>query len=136
MDPDPSIFVIDLQDDSKKLFEATFTSLFKDKKYKIVTKLYESRIFLLFLHNDRRIRIRIQSRIRIRIHTSASGSGSGSGMPKNMWIRIRIRIGSATLLIHLSPPESAMTLFQCCGSKAKVLHPIYDQDQAWSYYFM
>jgi hypothetical protein len=41
-DPDPAIFVIDLQDDNKKLFlkkifclllfEATFTSLFKDKK--------------------------------------------------------------------------------------------------------
>jgi hypothetical protein len=26
-------------------------------------------VFLLFLHDDRRIRIRIQSRIRIRIHT-------------------------------------------------------------------
>jgi hypothetical protein len=54
-DPDPgsgscySIFVIDLQDVSKKiifehnffcslLFEATFTSFFKDKKSKRVTK--------------------------------------------------------------------------------------------------
>jgi hypothetical protein len=33
--------------------------------------------FLLFLHDDKRIRIRIQSRIRIRIHTS------------DQWIRIR-----------------------------------------------
>jgi hypothetical protein len=44
-DPDPDIFVIDLQDASKKLifkhnffclllFEATFTSFFKDKKSK------------------------------------------------------------------------------------------------------
>jgi hypothetical protein len=43
MDPDPAIFVIDLQDASKKLktqffllitllFEATFTLFFKDKK--------------------------------------------------------------------------------------------------------
>ena len=42
MDPDPAIFVIDLQDARKKNFltqffllityEATFTSLFKDKK--------------------------------------------------------------------------------------------------------
>jgi hypothetical protein len=34
--------------------------------------------FLLFLHDDRRIRIRIQSRILIRIHTS------------DQWIRIWI----------------------------------------------
>ncbi len=32
MDPDPAIFDIDLQDANKKLFEGTFTSLFKDKK--------------------------------------------------------------------------------------------------------
>jgi hypothetical protein len=49
MDPDPAIFVIDLQDASKKqifntifsayiLFEGTFTSFFKDKKSKRVTK--------------------------------------------------------------------------------------------------
>jgi hypothetical protein len=49
LDPDPAIFVIDLQDTSKKLifkpnfvclllFEATFTSFFKDKKSKGVTK--------------------------------------------------------------------------------------------------
>jgi hypothetical protein len=43
MDPDPAIFVIDLQDANKKLlffifllitFEGTFTSFFKDKKPK------------------------------------------------------------------------------------------------------
>jgi hypothetical protein len=49
MDPDPAIFVIDLQDVSKKqifehnffgllILEATFTSFFKDKKSKRVTK--------------------------------------------------------------------------------------------------
>jgi hypothetical protein len=48
MDPDPSIFIIDLQDANKKLikkkffcillFEDTFTSFFKDKKVKKVTK--------------------------------------------------------------------------------------------------
>jgi hypothetical protein len=46
MNPDPAIFVIDLQDDNKKLikkfclllFEGTFTSFFKDKKSKRVTK--------------------------------------------------------------------------------------------------
>jgi hypothetical protein len=48
-DPDPAIFVIDLQDASKKLiflhqlfllitFEGRFTSFFKDKKSKRVTK--------------------------------------------------------------------------------------------------
>ncbi len=59
------------------LFEANFTSFFKDKKAKRVAKKQESRFFLLFLHDDRRIRI--QSRIRIRIHTS------------DQWIRIRIQ---------------------------------------------
>ncbi len=44
MDPDPTIFVVELQDVSKKLifclllFEGTFTSFFKDKKSKRVTK--------------------------------------------------------------------------------------------------
>jgi hypothetical protein len=50
VDPDPAIFVIDLQDASKKLpnilaqffclllFENTFTSFFKDKKSERVTK--------------------------------------------------------------------------------------------------
>jgi hypothetical protein len=44
MDPEPAIFVTDFQDASKKLifsallFEATFTSFFKDKKSKRVTK--------------------------------------------------------------------------------------------------
>ncbi len=49
MDPDPAIFVIDLQDAGKKLifntiffcfllFEGTLTSFFKDKKSKRVTK--------------------------------------------------------------------------------------------------
>jgi hypothetical protein len=46
MDPDAAIFVIDLQDASKKIifntilsaYSATFTSFFKDKKSKRVTK--------------------------------------------------------------------------------------------------
>jgi hypothetical protein len=46
MDPDPAIFVIDLQDANKKqffffcllLFEGAFTSFSKDKKSKRVTK--------------------------------------------------------------------------------------------------
>jgi hypothetical protein len=39
LDPDPAIFVTDLQDASKKLiFEGTFTLFFKDKNSKRVTK--------------------------------------------------------------------------------------------------
>jgi hypothetical protein len=43
MGPDPAIFVIDLQDANKTifllfLFENTFTSFFKDKSQKEVTK--------------------------------------------------------------------------------------------------
>ncbi len=39
------------------LFEGTFTSFFKDKKSKKVTKQWESRFFLLFLLDNRKIRI-------------------------------------------------------------------------------
>jgi hypothetical protein len=39
------------------LFEGTFTSLFKDKNQKEVTKQYKSRFFLVFLLNDKRIRM-------------------------------------------------------------------------------
>jgi hypothetical protein len=43
-DPDPSIFIIDLQDANKKffcilLFEGTFTSFFKDKNSKRIHKI-------------------------------------------------------------------------------------------------
>ncbi len=59
MDPnadlDPAVFVSDLQD---VLFEVTFTSFFKEKSHKEVTKQQESRFFffLLFLRDDGRIR--------------------------------------------------------------------------------
>jgi hypothetical protein len=54
MDPDSSIFIIDLQDanESKKnffsrvLFEGTFTSFFKDKKSKRSHKTVEIKVFL------------------------------------------------------------------------------------------
>ncbi len=54
VDPDPYIylFVIDLQDSQQffclLLFEGTFTSFFKDKSHKEVTKQWELRFFLLF----------------------------------------------------------------------------------------
>jgi hypothetical protein len=67
-DPDPPIFIIDLQDANKNnlfkkffcilLFEGTFTHHFsKRKSQKEVTKQYKSRFFILFLLYDRRIRI-------------------------------------------------------------------------------
>jgi hypothetical protein len=58
MDPDPAIFVIDLQDANKKrifkklflllLFEGTFTSFFKDKKSKRIPKIVGIKVFLTF----------------------------------------------------------------------------------------
>jgi hypothetical protein len=56
-DPDPSIFIIDLQDANKKrilkkkffckvLFEGIFTSFFKDKKSKRSHKTVEIKVFL------------------------------------------------------------------------------------------
>jgi hypothetical protein len=57
-DPDPSIFIIDLQDANKKqsffykkffcifLLEGTFTSFFKDKKSKKSQKTVEIKVFL------------------------------------------------------------------------------------------
>jgi hypothetical protein len=55
-DPDPSFFIIDLQDANKNefkkkffcivLFEGTFTSFFKDKKSKRSHKTVEIKVFL------------------------------------------------------------------------------------------
>jgi hypothetical protein len=89
-DPDPAIFVIDLQDANKKLiivksffcllhFEGTFTSFFKDKMSKRNHKTVGIKVFLIILLDNRRM-------------MEGSGSppltnGSGSGRPKNMWIR-------------------------------------------------
>jgi hypothetical protein len=66
-DPDPDIFVINLQDANKKLifsktffclllFEGTFTSFFKDKSKRSHKTLGISRCFLLFLLDDGTIR--------------------------------------------------------------------------------
>jgi hypothetical protein len=67
------------------LFEDTFTSFFKDKSHKKVTKHYESMFFLLFLLDD----IRIRSRIQIRIRTSDS------------WIWMQIREAQK----HMDPTD-------------------------------
>jgi hypothetical protein len=73
MDPDPAIFISDLQDGNNKLiflfffkffcvlfFEGTFTSFFKDKKSKKGHKTVEIKVFLTILLYDRRIRMWIR----------------------------------------------------------------------------
>ncbi len=87
-DPDPAIFVIDLQGANKKLifclllFEGTFTSFFKDKKSKRSHKTVEIKGGFSYYYC-------------LMIEGSGSGSiplTSGSGSGKSMWIRwIRIR---------------------------------------------
>jgi hypothetical protein len=54
------------------LFEATFTSVFKDKKSKISSKIIETEVFLTFLLVDGRIQIRILT----------NDDGSGFGRPR------------------------------------------------------
>ena len=103
-DPDTAIFVIDLQDASKKLiFNIIFSAyyflkvhLYHFSKIKSQKESQNSRNqgFLLFLHDDRRIRIRS----RIRIHTS------------DKWIRIRFRGAQK----HVDPdPQHCIILLQC-----------------------
>ncbi len=57
-DPDPTVFIIDLQDANKKLlkkkffcillFEGTFASFFKDKKSKRSHKTVEIKVLTIF----------------------------------------------------------------------------------------
>jgi hypothetical protein len=86
-DPDPAIFVIDLQDVNKKTNKKSFSayyflkihSFFKDKKSKRSYKTVRINVFLTILLDNRRMI-------------------EGSGRPKNMWIRwIRIRIRNTAL---------------------------------------
>jgi hypothetical protein len=90
MDPDPSIFTIDLQDANKKtnlnkkisayyFLEVLLHNFSKIKSKKEVTKQYKSRFSFYFC---------------LMREGSGSGSGSipltngsGSRTPKNMWIR-------------------------------------------------
>jgi hypothetical protein len=84
MDPDLAIFVIDLQEPTKKLtfykvfcfllFEGTFTSYFKDKKSKRSHKTVGIKVFLTIFAGPGSGSIPLTS-------------GSGSGRLKNMWIR-------------------------------------------------
>ncbi len=109
-DPDPAIFVIDLQDNSKKLIFNTIISAYK-----------------VHLHHFSKIKSQEESQHRrnqgfsyyfcMMIEGSGagsgsipltSGSGSGSGRPKNMWIRwIRLRIRN-TGNTHIFPPPHFM----------------------------
>ena len=92
MDPDPAIFVTDLQDAKKKLI-----------KKKKIFPYYFLKVHLL---NFSKIKSQKESKnsrnqgfsyyFCMMIEGSGSGSipltsGSGSGRPKNMWIRIRIQ---------------------------------------------
>jgi hypothetical protein len=96
-DPDPAIFMNDLQDSNKKtikklffciiLFEGTVTKFFKDKKSKRSHKIVEIIEIKVFSYYFCWI-IEVSGSIPL-----TNGSGSGSRRLKNMWIRsIRIRI--------------------------------------------
>ncbi len=61
-DPDPDIFVIDLQDANKKLIKKSFSAnyflkvhFFQRKKYKISHKTVKFKVFLTILLDDRRM---------------------------------------------------------------------------------
>jgi hypothetical protein len=64
MDPDPSIFIIDLQDANKKLILKKFLKVllhhFSKVKSQKSHRTVEIKVFLNFLLNYRRIRIRIR----------------------------------------------------------------------------
>ncbi len=97
MDPDPAIFVIDLQDASKKLiFKHNFLHLHYFSKIKIQKESQNSSIqgfsyyFCMMIEGS-------GSRAGSGSGSIPLTSGSGSGRPKNTWIRwirilIRIRI--------------------------------------------
>ncbi len=106
-DSDPAVFVSELQDVNKKLFFVlsffayyflnTFTSFFKYKSHKEVTKQKESMFFSLFLLDDRRIRIQIRTRIR----------------NSDQWIRMRIR--EAQKHMDSTDPEPQHCLVDLAG---------------------
>ncbi len=65
-DPDPALFVMDLQDFFLRFFcllllEGTSTSLFKDKNHKEVKKQEKSKFSSVLLLDDRGIRIQIRT---------------------------------------------------------------------------
>jgi hypothetical protein len=83
VDPDPAIFVIDLQDASKKL---------------ILNTIFSAYYFLnVHLHHVSKIKSQKESQKKRNQGFSyyfcmmMGGSGSGSERPKNIWIQIRIQ---------------------------------------------
>jgi hypothetical protein len=127
LDPDPAIFVTNLQDANKKLIKKKSFSAYyflkvdlhhfsKIKSQKEDAKQQESKFFLLFLLDDRRIRSPFRSRAESGARSGSipptSGSGSGSRRPKNIWIWIR---NTAFILLSCSvvipdPRGYALTL--------------------------
>ncbi len=99
LDPDPDIFVIDLQDANKKLiykkvfllftFSQNIYTIFKRLKYKRSHKSVGIKVFLLFFLDDRRIRI----------HTS------------DQWIRIR------EAQTHVDPDPGTLPFYDVCGQR-------------------
>jgi hypothetical protein len=75
-DPDSAIFIIDLQDANKNRILVLHLHHFSKKKSKRCHKPVKSRVFLLFLLNDRRIRIQEAPK-----HGESGESGSAT-MPE------------------------------------------------------
>ncbi len=90
-DPDPAIFVIDLQDASKKLIFHTIFSAYYFLK--------------LHLHHYSKIKSQKESQNSrnqgFSFYFCMMIEGSGSRRPKNMWLRIRIRNTGKKVLLPL-----------------------------------
>ncbi len=100
LDPDPAIFVIDLQNASKKqIFHTIFSAYYFSKVHLLhfskINSQKESQnsrnqgfsyYFCMMIEGSG-----FRSRTGSGPIPLTSGSGSGSGRPENMWIRIRIR---------------------------------------------
>ncbi len=147
MDPDPdsAIFVIDLQDGNKKkiivvlkffcllLFDSTFTSFFKIKSQKEVTKQYLGikgflTIFAWVIEGSGSWSGSIPL---------TNGSWSGSRMPKNIRIR-RIRIRNTALKLFWSYPtarQGRFHLFNNCIKLASKKWPrfTWSPDPLWGF---
>jgi hypothetical protein len=89
-DPDPAIFVIDLQDASKKLIFNTI------EFFLLITLSYfylSSYIYIIFQRQKVKKSHKNGRNQGFSYYFCMMIEGSGSGRPKNMWIRwIRIRI--------------------------------------------
>jgi hypothetical protein len=113
VDPDPAIFVIDLQDASKKLI---FNTIFSAYYFLKVRLHHFSKIKSLKESQNRRNQ-GFSYYFCMMIEGSGSGyipltSGSGSGRPKNMWIRWirRIRNTDVQYTSYYRYPEKKFDL--------------------------